>query len=345
MAYLGIVLVSFLLSLALTPVVRILARRTNLYDLPDQALKTHAQPTPRLGGVAIFLAIMITLVATRLTTHYPTGTIRNFRYILLGSIVIFILGLIDDIKPGGVRYKWKFLIQFLAAGILLAAAIQIQFLQPAYLAALLSLIWVVGITNSINLIDILDGLAATQVAIAAASFLAIGFPSEDIYVNILAAAILGATLGFLPFNLRSRGKLFMGDAGSLTLGYFLAVLALGCSYSFKHPYAVYAPILILGVPIFETLFLMYIRVKQGLSPFRGSHDHVAHRLQATGLSSKKILLVMGAATTALSLTAFWISRVETEEKALTIYTTLILSLLFIAWRLTAIKMNRVIVNQ
>ncbi|MBI4369421.1 MAG: undecaprenyl/decaprenyl-phosphate alpha-N-acetylglucosaminyl 1-phosphate transferase [Elusimicrobia bacterium] len=339
MVYLLIIASSFALSFLLTPLTRGVAFRLGLYDMPDRRLKTHTEPTPRIGGVAIFFSMMIVLVATRFLTHYPTGTIRNFRYILFGMAGIFTLGLADDTMPGGISYRWKFLFQIAAALLLVVASIRIHFFSPPYLAAILSVIWIVGVANALNLIDILDGLAATQAAIAAASFLAIGFPSEEIYVNILAATLLGATLGFLPHNFKAKGKVFMGDSGSLTLGYILAVLALGCSYSTKNPLAVYAPILILGVPIFETLFLIYIRVKQGMNPFRGSRDHIAHRLQMVGLSEKNIVLVMGSGTLVLSLAAFMLTRVDDDAKALGIYALLFLCLWVIARRLTRIQMK------
>ena len=131
----------------------------------------------------------------------------------------------------------------------------------------------------------------------------------------------------------------MGDSGSLTLGYYLAVLALGCSYSSNNPLGVYAPILILGVPILETVLLIYIRTKRGLNPFRGSRDHIAHRLQVVGLSEKNIVLVMASATLALSLVAFILSRVDHEATALAIYVVLFICLFIIARRLTSINMH------
>ncbi|MBI4668361.1 MAG: undecaprenyl/decaprenyl-phosphate alpha-N-acetylglucosaminyl 1-phosphate transferase [Elusimicrobia bacterium] len=344
MVYLSIALSAFALSFLSMPLTRRLARTFGGFDLPDTNLKTHRAPTPRLGGIAIFLSVIIVLIAARFLTHYPTGTIRNFRYILLGASIIFTLGLLDDTMPGGVPYKWKFLIQFLTAAVLVSASIRIHFLSPSYIAVFFTFLWIVGISNAINLIDILDGLAATQVAVAAAAFLAIGFPSEDIYVNILAAALLGATLGFLPHNFSAKGKIFMGDAGSLSLGYFLAILTLGCSYSSRNPYAVFAPILIVGVPVFETFFLMYIRLKQGLSPFRGSHDHIAHRLQTLGLTDRKILAAMGAATLALSLAAFYITRIDNEHFALVVYCALLLCLLVIARGLTKVDVNKIGAN-
>lgn len=335
--YLLIIVSSSLLCFLLVPIIRFAATHLGYLDYPDDALKTHSTPTPRVGGVAIYLSIMFVLLATRLLTHYPSGTIRNFRYILLGATAIFTLGLIDDMIPGGIRYKWKFLFQFLAAGLLLLAPIRIHFISPHYVAAFLSVLWVVGVANSINLIDISDGLAGTQTAIAAASFLAISFPSEDIYVNILASSILGATLGFLPHNFRKKHKMFMGDSGSLTLGYFLAVLAIGSSYTTYNPYAVFAPILIIGVPVFETFFLIFIRIKQGLSPFQGSRDHILHRLQSLGLSEKKIIAVMGLVTLALSLSAYLITQLENSTASAVIYSGLLLCLLLAARGLTYLK--------
>lgn len=312
------------------PLVRFLALRYGFFDMPDKTLKTHTSPTPRLGGVAIFLAIITVLFITRLTTDYPTGTIRNFRYILSGASIIFLLGLADDLKKGGLNYISKFAGQFLASAVLLLAPISMKFFTPAYLSAVLSLIWVVGITNALNLVDIQDGLAASQAAIAAAAFLAISFPSEEIYVNILAAALLGGILGFLPYNFSAKRKMFMGDSGSLTLGYFLAVLALGCSYSSWNPYAVYAPILILGVPMFETFFLIYIRLSRGLSPFRGSRDHTAHHLEKLHFSQLNILITMGSAAAVLSFLAFLITRVENHAVAVWIYALIIIEVVVVA---------------
>jgi len=337
MTYLIIAGGAFLISFILTPLVQRLCVRFQFLDMPDQRLKNHTRPIPRLGGVAIFLGALSAILATRFLTHYPTGTIRQFRYILLAMSLMFTLGLIDDLYRDIIRYRGKFFIQLAVACILLLVPIRIHFLTPAYLATIITVLWVVGITNSINLIDIMDGLAATQVAIAAAAFLAIGFPSEDIYVNIFAAAILGSTLGFMPYNLTTKFKIFMGDSGSLTLGLALATLAIGSSYTTHNPYAVFAPILILGVPMFETFFLIYIRSRQGLSPFMGSHDHVAHRLQSLGFTSKQIVLTMGSIALLLSLLAMLIASIENPTTVLMLYLTLIGVLLFIGKFLGRLK--------
>lgn len=338
--YLLIALSAFGLTAILTPLIHMLCIHFRLFDHPDKKLKDHAYPIPRLGGVAIFISIALVLIATRFLTHYPTGTIRHFRYILLALGIIFLLGVADDIKRDIIRYRGKFVIEFIAAGLLLLASIRIHFLSPEYFAVILTLVWVVGITNSINLIDIMDGLAASQVAIASAAFLAISFPSEDIYVNIFAAALLGATLGFLPFNLTKRFKMFMGDSGSLVLGFCLAALALGSSYTTKNNYAVFAPLLILGVPMFETFFLMWIRAKQGLSPFLGSHDHTAHRLQMLGFQTRHIVVTMGAITTALSVIAMIITRQPKGLTVLTIYVFLVILLLITGKFLGKLKTDK-----
>lgn len=337
MTYLIIGVSSFLITLLLTPLIQKLCSYFHFFDLPDKRLKIHTHPIPRLGGVAIFAGVVSVIVATRFLTRYPTGTIHHFRYILTAMSLVFLLGLIDDIWRDAIRYKGKLIIQFLASCILLAAPMRIHFLHPEYLATIFTILWVVGITNSINLIDIMDGLAATQVAIAAAAFLAISFPSEDIYVNIFAVAILGAVLGFLPYNLTSRFKIFMGDSGSLMLGFALATLGLGSSYSTNNPYAVFAPILILAVPIFETLFLIYIRLKQGLSPFMGSKDHTAHRLQTLGFTTKHIVSTMGSIAFALGVLAMIITRIKEPSSVLILYAALIILLVIAGSFLSRLK--------
>ncbi|MEK6543582.1 MAG: MraY family glycosyltransferase [Elusimicrobiota bacterium] len=339
MFYLSIAVTTLALSYIINRICAAVAGRLKIFDLPDNKLKTHAIPTPRIGGVGIFLSIAVVLVATRFFTDYPTGTIRNFRYILSGASIIFLMGLIDDLKPGGLTYREKFAIQFIAAAILLLAPVRMQFIHPHYLAAALSIIWVIGITNSINLIDIADGLAGTQTALASAAFLAIAFPSEDIYVNILAAAVLGATIGFLPLNFSKQHKLFMGDSGSTSLGYLLAVLAMGCSYSAQNPLAVYAPLMILGMPVIETFFLIYIRLRKGLNPFYGSRDHLVHRLQELHLTQHNILTLLALSTLLLCLLAFLISRLSNILVIIAIYTVLTIAAIIIHNKLPVNKLR------
>jgi UDP-GlcNAc:undecaprenyl-phosphate GlcNAc-1-phosphate transferase len=145
----------------------------------------------------------------------------------------------------------KFVFQIAAALVLPAFGIRIHFLQPAHFAKLVTIVWIVGVTNALNLVDIMDGLAASQAAISALGFLLIALPSEEIYVNFAAAALLGACLGFLPWNFSSKRKIFMGDGGALSVGFVLAAISMGTRYSAIDPLGVYAPLLILGLPIID----------------------------------------------------------------------------------------------
>ena len=289
--YLFTVVFSAVLSGVLTPLVRLLALRMNWLDHPGSRVKTHKEATPSLGGVAIWTAFAVTLVCIRFMTHFPTGTLRNLRAVLAGGALVFLLGVLDDLwKPEGLGFRTKFAVQIAAAGLLIASGIRLNFLQPDYLAVGLTVLWVVGICNAFNIIDIIDGLSVSQAAVAAMGFLLIALPSEEIYVNFAAAALMGSAAGFLPWNLSRRYKIFMGDSGSLVLGFVLAALALGSDYSQINPLGIYAPLLILMVPMFDTLYVMVIRLLKKKSPFKGSKDHFALRLEHMGWKRSEIVL-------------------------------------------------------
>src|SRR5262249_18518315 len=157
-----------------------------------------------------------------------------------------------------------------------------KFVSPSWFADLLSMFWIVGIINAFNIIDIMDGLASGIGMIASLGFLFISLPSEEIYVNFTSAALAGALLGFIPFNLSKRWKIFMGDTGSLLVGFVLAALSLGTSYTRINNVGVFSPLLILGLPIYDTILVSYLRYMRGMSPFRGSRDHFALRLETFG---------------------------------------------------------------
>lgn len=306
-----VILVSLAISAALTPMVRRLALWADIVDHPSSEIKTHKKPTPCAGGIALWIAFASALILLRLTTHFPTGTLRNLRGILFGSTLIFFLGLLDDLqRPHGLGFKPKLAVQALAALLVIYFDIRIQFIQPDYLGWILSILWIVGITNALNIIDIMDGLCASQAVIAGAAFLLIALPSEFIYVNFAAAALVGAALGFLPYNLSEKKKIFLGDSGSLFLGFVLASLSLGTSYSMVNPLGVYAPLFILGVPLYDTLLVMTLRMMSKKSPFIGSKDHFALRLEAMGLSRRQILWAVSGASVLLSLCAFAVTKVS-----------------------------------
>ncbi|MCK5106810.1 MAG: undecaprenyl/decaprenyl-phosphate alpha-N-acetylglucosaminyl 1-phosphate transferase, partial [Elusimicrobiales bacterium] len=239
------------------------------------------------------------------------GTLRNLRIMLIGASVLFALGFLDDIyKPKGLSVKVKFFIQFLAAIFVVFYGIKINFIEPTYLAFIISVLWIVGISNAINIIDIMDGLSASQVVIASLGFLLIALPSEAIYVNFASAALAGAALGFLPYNFSKKLKVFMGDSGSLFCGFLLAFIAMGTKYSDINVLAVYAPLFILAIPIYDTVFVSIMRMRRGHSPFKGSRDHFAIRLETAGFSRGKVVLVTALFSLLLSFTAFLITQVS-----------------------------------
>ncbi|MBI4678703.1 MAG: undecaprenyl/decaprenyl-phosphate alpha-N-acetylglucosaminyl 1-phosphate transferase [Elusimicrobia bacterium] len=328
------------MSFAATPVVRELALRLDWMDAPSSAVKTHKVPTPCVGGIAIFLAFAATLLGLRLFTQFPTGTLRSLRAILIGAGLIFSLGLMDDTtKPHGVHYRLKFVVQALAAAGLIFYGIRIKFVSPDYLGIALTLLWVVGITNALNIVDIMDGLCASQAAIAALAFLMISLPSEELYVNFASAALGGAALGFLPWNLSSNRKIFMGDSGSMVLGFVLAAVSMGTRYSDINNLGVYAPLFILFVPMFDTLFVMFLRIRNNQSPFLGSKDHFALRLEKIGHSRRAVVAMAAVSAMALGFCAWAVTKVSLAW-ALCVYGVVGLWVALVSRHLAKVEMHR-----
>lgn len=337
--YIYAVAISCALSALATPVVRALALRMGWVDKPSGSIKTHKKATPAMGGLAIGASYAVTLLIIRTMTQFPTGTLRSLRAILTGGIAVLLLGFLDDIrKPKGLGFKPKFAVQTAAAVLLMLFDLRIHFIQPAYISALLTILWVVGITNAFNLIDIMDGLCASQAAVAAMAFLCIALPRKEIYASFAAAALLGATLGFLPWNFSEKRKIFMGDTGSLFLGFVLAAISMGTHYSQVNPLGVYAPLFILMVPMYDTLFVMAVRLMKGQSPFMGSPDHVALRLEQIGLSKKQVVALMFFVGCLLSLCASLVTNVSTSW-ALLIYGVACVYIAFLSWRLYQIEVS------
>ena len=316
--YLLCFLLALAVSLAATPLLRKLALTIGILDHPHSDVKTHKHPTPYLGGLAVALGMAAALIYARACTNFPTGTLRSLRGMMLGGSIILLLGLIDDIKSKGLGYRFKFLVQLVAALCLLSFDIRIHFIHPAWFADLLTVVWVIGIINAVNIIDIMDGLASGIAFVACLGFFFISLPSEQIYVNFAAAALAGALLGFMPYNLSSRFKIFMGDTGSLFVGFILAALSMGTAYTHVNNAGVFCPILILGIPIYDTILVTILRLQKGMSPFLGSQDHYALRLERHGLYREEILVLSYAFSLFLSFAAYEVTRVVFEN-AMAIY--------------------------
>ncbi len=299
--------ITFALSLIATalslPILRRLIGAAFL-DTPTP-LKHHIGAIPAIGGCAIFIGLSISLIFIRLTTQFPSGTLHSLRGILCGSAMIFALGMLDDLrKPKGLGILLKLCIQFLAVCCLLRYGVHIRLFQSTALCYLFTFLWVVGITNAFNLLDILDGLCVSQAVICTVGLIVISLPSEQIYVNFAACALLGACVGFWPYNHWTKCKSFLGDSGSTLLGFLIAALTMGADYSEVSQVGFLAPLFIVAVAIFDTGFVSIIRLLHKQNPLRGSNDHIALRLQKKGFSANKILIIFILAAVCCNVCAF-----------------------------------------
>lgn len=286
-----------------------------LIDVPSGPLKKHDKPTSIVGGCAIFLSTLLSLTLIRLITDFPTGTLHHLRGIFIGGTLIFAMGLADDLrKPKGLSYPVKLAVEALAAGALVYYGITLEFL-PAWLGNLVAFLWLVGLTNAFNLLDILDGLCVSQCVLCTLGLVVISLPSEFIYVNFAALALLGACGAFWPHN-HAPTKVFLGDSGALFLGFMIAALSMGTGYSGRVSCGFLAPLFILAVPLFDTCFVMLARVLKGKNPLKGSNDHIALRLLRRGYSKRAVLMLFMAAGLICNALAFWLTYASWRTAAL-----------------------------
>ncbi|MDR3111937.1 MAG: undecaprenyl/decaprenyl-phosphate alpha-N-acetylglucosaminyl 1-phosphate transferase [Elusimicrobiota bacterium] len=275
----------------------------------------------------------------RFTTDFQTGTLSNLRGISLGSLMMLLLGIIDDVKIKGLNFKLKLAVQITAAAVVIFFFdIRIHFIKDYWISCLASIIWITGITNAFNIIDVMDGLSSGIAFIASLAFLLISLPTEMIYVNFCTAALAGSVLAFIPFNLSKSKKIFMGDAGSLFVGFVLANSALGTSYTSTNEIGLLAPLFILSIPIYEVALVSFFRIKKNKLPFEGSKDHYALRLIKMGFSKKQIISITYLSCSVLALCAFLLTRLESHY-SLCIFIIVIL-LLWVA----TIRLSRVVVD-
>ena len=243
-----------------------------------------------------------------------TPVMRNIalRGLIIGSIPVVVIGTVDDLHPKGIHYLLKFAFQSIGAAILVVNGLGADFINPNAIAIALSLLWIVGITNAINLIDVKDGLASSVAMISSIGFLVLSLSADSAYLKVMSVALIGACLGFLPYNLSKKYRIFLGDGGSLFIGFVLSAMALGTPLSGGDNIKMLAPLLILAIPIYETLLLTIYRLKRGNSPFMGSKDHFALRMEKLGLSQSAILIVTVVAALALNVIAVICTRIPTK---------------------------------
>ncbi|MFZ5918881.1 MAG: MraY family glycosyltransferase [Chloroflexota bacterium] len=304
--YMLVFLASLLLALWATPVARWAAPRLGFIDLPA-ARRVHSQPTPRLGGAAIYLAAIAALLAfgERFKIHQAVS-------ILLGASMVSFFGLWDDRRS--LSPALKLLGQFGAAAILLLTDVRVGTFPYEWLNTAVTLLWVVGITNAMNLLDNMDGLAGGVGAVAAAFFVLLAAMNGQYLVGGLSAALLGACIGFLVYNL-NPASIFMGDAGALFLGFMLA--AVGIKLRFPENLDIVTwmvPVFILGVPVFDTLLVFVSRLRRGLNPLTTpGKDHTSHRLVAMGFTQREAVMILYLVGGALGLLAIFVTQATVLE--------------------------------
>ncbi|MFM2153771.1 MAG: hypothetical protein RL199_2206 [Pseudomonadota bacterium] len=301
---------SFAASLGLTPLARALAPRLGAVDAVQKARKIHARPTPRIGGLAIvggFFAPLVLLALRRGDLSVLGG--HRFLTLALGAAVIAGLGFVDDLR--GLTARPKFAVQFVVALALYLLGHRIDAVSHPFGGVIhiglwglpLTLLWVVGIVNAMNLIDGLDGLAAGVAATMVGLTLAMALHRGDPAMALTMAALGGAVGGFLVFNF-PPATIFMGDSGSMFLGFVLATSALDSGQKSSTTVAMIVPIVGMGLPIVDTLGSMLRRFRRGRPMFSADREHVHHRLLAAGLGHRQAVLLLYGACVVSALAAF-----------------------------------------
>lgn len=299
--------VAFLIALILTPVVRVLAVKIGAIDVPKDDRRMHTDSVPRMGGLAIFFGFLFsTLLFIPLTPQ--------FQRILLGACIIVVLGIFDDIYALGP--KLKLAVQIVAAlvvilgenGIVIDTLSNPNIFSPnpywelGWLSAPITALWIVGMTNAVNLIDGLDGLACGVSSISSLTLLVIALLLKEPRVALMVAAVAGGCLGFLPYNL-NPAKIFMGDTGSTFLGYVLGCVSIQGLFKMYTLISFVVPFLLFGLPLFDTCFAFIRRIAHGQSPMHADRSHVHHRLIDMGFSQKQAVAVLYVITAILGLSA------------------------------------------
>jgi UDP-GlcNAc:undecaprenyl-phosphate GlcNAc-1-phosphate transferase len=329
----SVFVVSTGLSYILVPIMKKLAFRYNVLDHPGYH-KTHLNVYPLLGGGAIYAAFMIVILAgvvfmgmlklegfsgfpeyrKYLLNQMPVFIVALPRLfgLLIGGTVIFILGLIDDVRGVGFSYKLKFAIQGIAAVILVLSGIRIEFLSYGFLNMLVTILWVVGITNSFNLLDNMDGLSSGVALIISVILGILTIQQGQYFSALLLLTLAGSIIGFLRYNFHPS-SIFMGDAGSLFIGYTLAALTVSNSYVTTRSVSqlpIVIPVLVLGVPLFDTFSVMVIRWREHRPLFVGDNCHFSHRLVELGMSVRQTVIFIYLVTLCVGLSAILISELS-----------------------------------
>ena len=334
--------IAIIISIILTPLVIVLAEKTGAMDKPDKR-KVHKKPIPRIGGLGIFLACIVSVIAMAILDDFQGESLKEIIGLLVSGTFIVFVGLVDDYK--NLPAKVKLLGQIFAAVILvLIFDVRIDFISDPfgdyiyleYFAVPVTIFWLVGLTNTVNLIDGLDGLAAGVSAIAAITIMLVALEQNFLLVAILTAALAGSATGFLFYN-SHPAKIFMGDTGSMFLGFMLAGISVIGAVKSATTIALVVPILALGVPIFDTTFAIIRRLLGGQPIFKPDKGHLHHRLLSIGFTQRQAVFLMYVISALLGLSAVALTEVS-RQMAMLILLVVIVVILYGAKKLGILRL-------
>ncbi len=311
---------TFTLVGALTPVMRSIALRTNFVDQPNAAHKSHQEPIPYLGGVAIILGILIIVYASILTQNNFKSDFWLATALLGPALILGIVGLIDDRKalPPLPRFMAQTAAGVFTAILIIATDTVGNPSGNSLLDAVITVVWIVGISNSINFFDNLDGGAAGAVAATSFGLFLITYSNGQFLISATSLTIFAAMLGFLIWN-KSPAKIYMGDAGALFLGTVISVLTIRLNPEVPSQTISFAiPLLLLAVPILDTSVAVVSRIRRGRSIFQGGHDHLSHRLMRKGFTKRQSAYALWSLAAIFAGIATSIATTENDSTSLVV---------------------------
>ena len=313
-------------SFAVTPAVKICAKHFGAVDVPKDNRRMHKVPIPRMGGLAIFLGFIVSVLLFGKLDQQMSA-------ILLGAVLVVILGIVDD--KMALPPSIKFVGQIVAALIPALNGVDIErftnpFADGSYFSlgifsVPITVIWIVGLINAVNFIDGLDGLAVGVSSIASITMFTIAVLVSETYVAIVMAALAGACIGFMPYNM-NPAKIFMGDTGSMFLGYILATMSIQGLFKFYAVISFAVPFIMLGLPIFDTAFAIIRRLLKGQSPLKADRGHVHHRLIDMGFDQKQSVAILYVLSAILGLSAVLLTT-SGEVKIIILVVAVLLSVM------------------
>jgi UDP-GlcNAc:undecaprenyl-phosphate GlcNAc-1-phosphate transferase len=310
--YFLLFVISYLLVGALTPVMRMIAIATDVVDRPNSSHKSHKKPVPYLGGVAIIIGVITVSYAASLFSEFTSSTFWLATSVLGPALLLGLIGLWDDLKnlPPLPRFIAQTLAGIFTAIILIITDNIGNPTGSSFFDSIITVVWIVGICNSINFFDNLDGGAAGTVAISSIALAYLALSGDQYLIAALSTVTAGATLGFLVWN-KSPAKIYMGDAGALFLGVLLAVLTVRFEPNSQSQLSSYAiPVFLIAIPILDTTVAVVSRLKRNLSPFQGGQDHLSHRLIRAGYARRSVALLLWGLSALFAVVAILISQTE-----------------------------------